>query len=70
MLRPGDFIEVRVAGQVKICGLRDGKSYCASVVKGVTGIVGPDRVPENPDIVIDTASLSPELTAHRIFGKL
>lgn len=74
MRRPGAFIEVRVAAQVKICGLHEGKSFCAKacagVVKSVTGIVDPYQVLGNPDIVINTAGLSPELTAHRIFGKL
>jgi sulfate adenylyltransferase len=70
----GGFIEVYVSTPLEVCEERDRKGLYAKaragVLKGVTGIDDPYEEPENPDIIIDTEALSPELAAHRIFVKL
>ena len=42
----------------------------AGIIKEFTGISDPYEVPENPEMVIDTADISPDLAAHRIMLKL
>jgi sulfate adenylyltransferase len=70
----GGFIEVYVSTPLEVCEQRDRKGLYAKaragVLKGVTGIDDPYEEPENPDIIIDSEALSPELAAHRIFVKL
>ena len=70
----GGFVEVYVSTPLEVCEKRDRKGLYAKaragVIKGVTGIDDPYEEPVNPDIVIDTAGLTPELAAHRIFVKL
>lgn len=71
MISPlGGFIEVHVATPIEVCEQRDRKGLYAMAragkIKGFTGIDDPYEVPENAEIVIDTASLSPDLAAHRI----
>ena len=75
MIEPaGGFVEIFVSTPLAVCEKRDRKGLYAKaragVVKGVTGIDDPYEVPENAEIVIDTAELSPELAAHRILVKL
>ncbi len=70
----GGFIEVYVSTPVELCERRDRKGLYAKaragVIQGVTGIDDPYEEPENPEVVIDTETLSPELAAHRILVKL
>jgi len=42
----------------------------AGIIKEFTGISDPYEAPENPEVYIDTADLSPDLAAHRIIVKL
>ena len=42
----------------------------AGVVKGVTGIDDPYETPENPEMAIDTESISAELAAQRVLVKM
>ena len=75
MIEPfGGFIEAHVATPIEVCEARDRKGLYAKaragVIKGFTGIDDPYEAPENPEIVIDTAELSPDLAAHRIIVKL
>jgi sulfate adenylyltransferase len=66
----GGFIEVFVATPLEVCEARDRKGLYAKaragILKGFTGIDDPYEEPENPEIVIDTQELSPDLAAHRI----
>ncbi len=66
----GGFLEVHVATPIEVCEERDRKGLYAKaragIIKGFTGIDDPYEVPENPEIVIDTSELSPDLAAHRI----
>src|SRR3546814_15664400 len=65
----GGFIDVYVSTPLEVCEQRDRKGLYAKaragVVKGVTGIDAPYAEPENPDIVIDTEALPPDMAAHR-----
>ena len=71
MISPvGGFIETWVSTPIEICEKRDRKGLYAMAragkIKGFTGIDDPYEVPENPEIVIDTGELTPDLAAHRI----
>ena len=70
----GGFVEVHVATTVEVCESRDRKGLYAKaragIIKEFTGISDPYEVPENPEVRIDTADLSPDLAAHRILVKL
>lgn len=70
----GGFVEVHVATSVEVCEQRDRKGLYAKaragIIKEFTGISDPYEVPENAELVIDTADLSPDLAAHRIIVKL
>ena len=66
----GGFFEAFVSTPIEVCEQRDRKGLYAMAragkIKGFTGIDDPYEVPENAEIVIDTAELSPDLAAHRI----
>ncbi len=71
MISPvGGFLETHVSTPIEVCEERDRKGLYAKAragqIKGFTGIDDPYEVPENAEIVIDTAELSPDLAAHRI----
>jgi len=70
----GGFIEIHVATPIEVCEARDRKGLYAKaragLIKGFTGIDDPYDVPENPELVIDTAKLTPDLAAHRMLIKL
>jgi len=71
MIEPlGGFIEIHVATPIEVCEARDRKGLYAKaragILKGFTGIDDPYEVPEHPELVIDTAELTPDLAAHRI----
>jgi sulfate adenylyltransferase len=66
----GGFFEAYVSTPIEVCEKRDRKGLYALAragkIKGFTGIDDPYEVPENAEIVIDTAKLSADLAAHRI----
>ena len=71
MISPvGGFLETWVSTPLEVCEKRDRKGLYAMAragkIKGFTGIDDPYEAPENAEIVIDTAELSPDLAAHRI----
>ena len=75
MISPlGGFVEIHVATALDVCEDRDRKGLYAKaragIIKEFTGISDPYEVPENPEMVIDTADISPDLAAHRIMLKL
>jgi sulfate adenylyltransferase len=75
MIEPhGGFIEIHVATPIEVCEQRDRKGLYAKaragVLKGFTGIDDPYEVPENAEMMLDTAELTPDLAAHRIIVKL
>jgi sulfate adenylyltransferase len=70
----GGFLEVHVATPLEVCEGRDRKGLYAKaragILKEFTGISDPYEAPENPEMRIDTAELTPDLAAHRILIKL
>ena len=66
--------EVYVSTPLEVCEQRDRKGLYAKaragLIKGFTGIDDPYEEPQDPEVVVDTRGLSPELAAHRIFVKL
>ncbi len=75
MIQPvGGFIEVHVSTPLEVCEARDRKGLYAKaragIIKGFTGIDDPYEVPEDPELVVDTSELTPDLAAHRILVKL
>jgi len=61
--RYGGYIEVYVSTPLEICEQRDRKGLYAKArsgkVKGVTGITDPYNPPRDPDIIVDTSSVTP-----------
>ncbi|PIE68282.1 MAG: adenylyl-sulfate kinase [Deltaproteobacteria bacterium] len=59
----GGYIEVYVATPLEVCEQRDRKGLYAKgragIIKGVTGIDDPYIPPENPELTIDTTSITP-----------
>ena len=75
MISPlGGFVEIHVATPIEVCEDRDRKGLYAKaragIIKEFTGVSDPYEVPENPEMEIDTANISPDLAAHRIMLKL
>ena len=66
----GGFIEIHVATPIEVCEARDRKGLYAKaragIIKGFTGIDDPYEAPEPPELAIDTATLTPDLAAHRV----
>ena len=75
MIEPvGGFVLVYVATPLDVCEARDRKGLYAKaragILKGFTGIDDPYEVPENPEMRLDTADITPDMSAHRIIVKL
>ena len=70
----GGFLEVHVATPLEVCESRDRKGLYAKaragLIKGFTGIDDPYEDPAEPEMRIDTTTLTPDLAAHRILIKL
>jgi sulfate adenylyltransferase len=66
----GGFVLVHVATPLEVCEARDRKGLYAKaragIVKEFTGISDPYEQPEDAEVVIDTADLSPEESAQQI----
>jgi len=66
----GGFVETYVSTPIEVCEQRDRKGLYAKAragqIKGFTGIDDPYEAPEDAEVVIDTANLTPDLAAHRI----
>ena len=66
----GGYVEVYVATPLEVCEQRDRKGLYAKArsgkIKGVTGVTDPYIEPENPDIVLDTTSMTPLEAAQEI----
>src|SRR6476620_6817236 len=70
----GRFIEAYVKASVEECERRDVKGLYAKArsgeIKEVTGVSDPYEVPENPELVVDTESQTPEESAQQILSYL
>lgn len=66
----GAFIEIHVATPLEVCESRDRKGLYAKARQGLipefTGISDPYEVPERPELLINTAELSPMQAAQEI----
>jgi adenylylsulfate kinase len=73
-LGAADFVEVYVKVSVAAAESRDPKGLYkkarAGQITGFTGIDDPYEPPENPEIVVDTETTSPEASAHQIVSYL
>ncbi|MCG8466232.1 MAG: bifunctional sulfate adenylyltransferase/adenylylsulfate kinase [Xanthomonadales bacterium] len=75
MIQPlGGFIEVHVATPLDVCEERDRKGLYAMArrgeIKEFTGISDPYEVPEEAELTLNTAELSPEQSVQEILLKL
>ena len=74
LMEDGEFLEVFVDTPVEICEQRDPKGLYAKARAGeipnFTGISDPYESPENPELVIKTASSTPEEAANAIINML
>jgi bifunctional enzyme CysN/CysC len=70
LLLPGQFVEIFVDTPLEVCMERDPKGLykraAAGQIKNFTGIDSPYERPENPELTLSTASISPEDAAERI----
>ncbi|HEX2435846.1 MAG TPA: adenylyl-sulfate kinase [Solirubrobacterales bacterium] len=70
----GRFIEAYVKASVEECERRDVKGLYAKArsgeIKEFTGVSDPYEAPENPELVLDTESETPEESAGRIIAYL
>jgi sulfate adenylyltransferase len=67
----GAYIEIHVSTPLEVCEARDRKGLYAKARKGLipefTGISDPYEVPEDAELRIDTAELSPTEAAEEIY---
>ena len=67
----GAMIEIHVSTSIEVCEARDRKGLYArarrGLIKEFTGISDPYEVPENPEVRIDTAGLTPAEAAQEIY---
>ncbi len=70
----GDFVEVYVHATVEECARRDVKGLYAKAlageITGFTGVDDPYEPPENPELVIDTMSQTPDESLREVMDKL
>jgi adenylylsulfate kinase len=70
----GRFVEAYVKASVEVCEQRDVKGLYAKArageIKEFTGVSDPYEPPEDPELVIDTESQSPEESAQQILAYL
>ncbi|MBX9791536.1 MAG: adenylyl-sulfate kinase [Pirellulales bacterium] len=70
----GDFIEILVDAPLEICEARDPKGLYkkarAGELKGFTGIDDPYEAPRKPELVLDSATKSPEQLADEVLAYL
>jgi bifunctional enzyme CysN/CysC len=74
MMAPGEFVEIHIDTTLADAEARDVKGLYkkarAGQLKNFTGIDSPYEPPENPEIRIDTAKVTPEVAAEMIVERL
>ncbi|OYW93285.1 MAG: adenylyl-sulfate kinase [Caulobacterales bacterium 32-67-6] len=74
LMEDGEFVEVYVATPLAVAEQRDVKGLYAKAragqLKNFTGIDSPYEEPENPEITVDTTTMSPEQAAEEIVAWL
>ncbi len=70
LLLHGDFLEIHCRCPVEICEQRDPKGHYkrakAGQIKDFTGVSAPYEEPNDPELVLDTATLSVEASVDRV----
>ena len=70
----GEFLEIFCHCPLEVCEVRDVKGLYkrarAGEIKNFTGISSPYEEPENPELVVDTGSLSLEESAEKVIDLL
>jgi len=70
----GGFIEVHVSTSLMVCERRDRKGIYAKaragLIKGFTGVDDPYELPENPEVKVDTAEMTPDEAAQEVLLEL
>ena len=73
-LPPGDFVEIHVQAPLEVCESRDPKGLYkqarAGEIRGFTGIDDPYEEPLAPELVVDSASRSPDTLADEVIAWL
>jgi adenylylsulfate kinase len=73
-LTPGDFVEIYVKAPLEVCEGRDPKGLYkkarAGEIKNFTGIDDPYEEPLAPELVVDSATRSPEVLAAEVVAWL
>jgi len=73
-LQEGDFIEVFVDAPIEVCEQRDPKGLYkkarAGELKGFTGIDDPYEAPEQPEIILEAGTKTPEQLAGEVIAYL
>ncbi len=66
----GGFVLVHVSTSLEVCESRDRKGLYAKaragIIKEFTGISDPYEAPDDAEVILDTAELSPEEAAHEV----
>ncbi len=66
----GKYIQIYISTSLEECAKRDTKGLYAKAMsgelKGFTGVNDPYEVPENPELIIDTESMSPEESVQKV----
>ena len=74
LVEDNEFLEVYVETPLAVAEQRDPKGLYKKARKGelknFTGIDSPYEPPENPEILVDTASLSAEQAAEKVLADL
>ena len=59
----GGYVEVYVSTPLEVCEMRDRKGLYAKaragILKGFTGIDDPYEIPVNPEVTVDTSTITP-----------
>jgi adenylylsulfate kinase len=70
LFRPGDFLEIHCRCPIEICEQRDPKGHYRRAREGkiedFTGVSAPYEEPSEPELRLDTATLSIEASATRV----
>jgi len=73
-LQEGDFLEVFVNAPIEVCEKRDPKGLYkkarAGELKGFTGIDDPYEAPEQPEMILDAGTRTPEQLADEVLAYL
>jgi bifunctional enzyme CysN/CysC len=74
LMQAGEFIEVHVDASVEVCRARDPKGLYERALRGeianFTGIDSPYEPPENAEVHIDSAAMTPEEAAETVIAYL